>query len=73
MRENIQEIKVDRIKYAKDELTKLGIEFTYKGQEIQFYHKDQLVKFYPFTGWHTGKSINDGRGIKNLIKQLLIN
>lgn len=28
------------------------------------------VMHYPFTGWHTGKSIKDGRGIQNLLKQL---
>lgn len=37
------------------------IEFTFKGEN---------VKFYPYTGWATGKSIKDGRGLQNLLKQI---
>jgi hypothetical protein len=32
--------------------------------------KNELVKFFPYSGWHTGKSIVDGRGIKKLLAQL---
>ena len=31
---------------------------------------NEKVKFFPYSGWHTGKSIKDGRGIENLLKQL---
>ena len=60
-----------RIEYAKKKFTELKITFTIIGKkEIQFNHKDELIKFFPYTGWHTGKSITDGRGIENLLKQL---
>jgi len=28
------------------------------------------INFFPYSGWHSGKSIEDGRGFKNLLKQL---
>lgn len=30
----------------------------------------EIVHFYPYSGWHTGKSINDGRGWNNLYNQI---
>jgi hypothetical protein len=40
------------------------------GKRIEFYHKGYLVYFYPYSGWHSGKSIKDGRGLQNLLKQI---
>lgn len=61
----------ERMEYAVRKLTELGIEIIYRDKAtIQFHHKGQLVRFFPYTGWHTGKSITDGRGIENLLKQL---
>ena len=37
---------------------------------LKFEYKGSVVLLYPYTGWFTGKTVNDGRGIKNLIKQL---
>lgn len=28
------------------------------------------IKFWPYSGWHTGKDIEDGRGFDHLIKQI---
>ena len=39
-------------------------------KELQFTFDGCIVKFYPYNGWHTGKSIIDGRGLKKLIKQI---
>ncbi len=33
-------------------------------------HKGQLVTFFPFTGWHTGRTIKDGRGLNKLLEKL---
>ena len=38
--------------------------------EIRLMHNYLEVKFFPYSGWHTGKSITDGRGLDNLLKQL---
>jgi len=37
---------------------------------ISFAYGRGTVKVYPYTGWFTGKGIKDGRGIRNLMKQI---
>ena len=37
---------------------------------ISFMFKCHKVLFYPYTGWFTGKSVKDGRGLQNLLKQI---
>lgn len=37
---------------------------------IGFEHKGHIVKHYPYSGWHTGKTIKDGREFNKLLKQL---
>lgn len=29
-----------------------------------------IIRFWPYSGWHTGKDIEDGRGFEHLVKQL---
>lgn len=75
--EMLKEIRIrkelNRIKYAIFKLKELGYISKYIEKEkcITFMYRDAIVKFYPYTGWHTGKTIKDGRGICNLIKQLV--
>jgi len=60
-----------RIDYAKQELAKLGITPIFETDtQIDFKFNGAIVHLYPYTGWHTGKSIKDGRGFQNLLKQL---
>lgn len=37
---------------------------------ISFYFKGSVVIFYPYTGWASGKTITDGRGLNKLLKQI---
>ena len=37
---------------------------------ITFKFKNEKVTLYPYTGWFTGKSVKDGRGITELLAQL---
>ena len=37
---------------------------------LSFEFKNCLILFYPYSGWATGKTIKDGRGLKNLLKQI---
>lgn len=70
-KERQQELEPNRIKYAIGKLRELGIEPGFcDNTHLVFYWKGSIVKFYPYSGWHTGKSIKDGRGINNLLKQL---
>jgi len=38
--------------------------------ELTFTYKDSIVRYFPYSGWASGKSIKDGRGLKNLLSQL---
>jgi hypothetical protein len=70
-KEREQELQPERMSYAKAELEKKGYLITeVGGTELQFIHNGQLVRLFPYSGWHSGKSIKDGRGLKELLKQL---
>jgi hypothetical protein len=65
-------LEPERMDYAIGQLHSKGIlsVFISKPNCIEFEFKGEKVKFFPYSGWHTGKSIKDGRGIDNLLKQL---
>lgn len=61
----------NRVEYAKSELERLKIPVTYEDEStLQFEFKGNKIHFYPYTGWFSGKGIEDGRGVRNLLKQL---
>ena len=61
----------ERISHAKKQFEKLGIKITETTDRfIAFIYKDQNVTFWPYSGWHSGSSIKDGRGLNNLLKQI---
>ncbi len=60
-----------RITHAIKCIEQLGYTITLRdNNKIQFIHKGETVTFYPYSGWATGKTIQDGRGINRLIEQL---
>jgi hypothetical protein len=60
-----------RINFAKSKILELGFKIVFEDKtRVDFIFKNEIVHFYPYSGWHTGKSITDGRGINNLLKQL---
>lgn len=65
-----QVLEPKRMSVAKNALKKRGIVFVENGKCLKFVHQGKEVKFYPYSGWHTGKTIKDGRGLCNLLKQL---
>lgn len=65
-----KELEPKRIEFAKKELEKLGYVVTQFDKEIEFNYKGNVIKFFPYSGWYSGKGIGHGRGIKQLIKQL---
>ena len=66
-----QELEPKRLEYAKTVLEDLGVDIHFEDKTcIKFIFKSHEVTFFPYSGWHTGKTIKDGRGLKNLIKQL---
>lgn len=66
------ELNPKRMQYAKDQLILRNIPIVSTDKySIQFKFKGEICRFYPYTGWFTGKTIKDGRGVRNLLKQLL--
>lgn len=60
-----------RLRTAINEIQKLGLTIlNCTDKMIEFKYKGSNIKYYPYSGWATGKTIQDGRGLKNLIKQL---
>lgn len=60
-----------RMNTALVELDKVGIlEFFTDETTIRFTHKGETVTYFPYSGWATGKSIKDGRGLQKLLRQL---
>ena len=69
--EREKELQPKRIETAVKLLTAIGYtELDVDDTKIKFLHKGEPVTFFPYSGWHSGKSIKDGRGLANLLKQL---
>lgn len=71
--ERQKELGPKRFEYAKNKILELGLKIIYENEsseQISFYFQEETVTIYTYSGWHTGKSIKDGRGIENLLKQL---
>lgn len=66
-------ITEQRLWYAIEMLDKLKPQvevIEYDEMSVKFTYKGHLVTHFAYTGWHTGKSIKDGRGVNKLLKQL---
>jgi hypothetical protein len=65
-----KELEPKRMEYAKSKISALGYEVKESDKMLQFIHDGSVITFYPYSGWHTGKTIKDGRGINNLLRQI---
>jgi hypothetical protein len=59
-----------RLQTAALKIQEMGFDVTVTQNEILFIFKGSIVRFFPYTGWATGKTIKDGRGLEKLLKQL---
>lgn len=60
-----------RFVFAINEIQKLGYVITKKdSHKLQFQYKGLTVRLWPYSGWHSGKSIKEGRGINKLLNQI---
>lgn len=65
------ELEPLRMEYAKEQISALGYEVSeHDGKELRFFHRGKIVKFFPYSGWATGATIKDGRGLRRLLNQL---
>lgn len=65
--------KLEPIRMAKCLKTLRGLGFDaveVNPTKIEFFHQGARISFWPYTGWHSGKTINQGRGMKHLLEQL---
>lgn len=71
-KERQNELEPDRLIYAKAEIEKLGYEVAIQpgGKSLKFIFNGHIVTHFPYSGWHTGNGIKDGRGIKHLLEQI---
>ena len=69
--EREQRLQPERLERAEKKLDELCLPVIYKsGNEIRFKFKGGIVIYHPYSGWHSGNTITDGRGYKHLFKQL---
>ena len=68
--EREKELEPERMKYAIEQIEALGYKVEDYGKSLWFTFKGKTVMFYPYSGWATGKTIQDGRGIAKLLKQI---
>jgi hypothetical protein len=67
-----KELELKRLEFNFKTLLKYGYVATASddGTYLTFEFQGKPVKFYAYSGWHSGKSIVDGRGLGNLIEQI---
>lgn len=69
--EREEELQPQRIASCKARLEESGFLITYEDNtKLEFIFNGYKVQFWPYSGWHSGRSIRDGRGFGNLLKQL---
>lgn len=70
-KERQNELQPIRMQIAIESLKSKGVTIHFEDDtSLKFMFKGNEITFFPYSGWHTGKGIKDGRGIKNLLKQL---
>lgn len=68
--ERQQELEPERIQHAVKKIAALGYEVKADSTKCWFTFKGHQIIFFPYSGWASGKTIKDGRGLQNLLKQL---
>lgn len=60
-----------RMEKCKETLEELGFNVVSNGEtRLDFMFNGSKVSLYPYSGWHSGKTIKDGRGFSKLLKQI---
>ncbi len=60
-----------RMQSCKEKLEAMGyVVQTFGDDRLEFTYKGNVIRLWPYSGWHTGRGIKDGRGFNKLLKQL---
>lgn len=71
IKERQEALQPGRIEYARTKLQALGYDVEQTSPAaLRIIHQGSPVIIYPYTGWFTGKTVRDGRGIHKLLNQL---
>lgn len=55
--ERQNELEPKRMSYAKNSLIMMGFKICYEDKtRLEFLYNGHIVKFYPYSGWHSGKN-----------------
>lgn len=66
-----QKLEPIRMEFARKQITDLGYEILVEDEtSLLFMFKKHTVKFFPYSGWATGRKIKDGRGLAALLEQI---
>ena len=68
--EREKKLQPERMKVATQKLEAMGYIVTSDDTALYFEFKGATVKYFAYSGWATGATIKDGRGLNNLINQL---
>jgi len=69
--EREEQLQPQRIKSCKEKLESLGFDVRQTDPtKLEFEYKGSKIQFYPYSGWHSGRTIKDGRGFSDLLRQL---
>lgn len=64
-------LQPQRMQTAKQAIRNLGYAIKFEDETtLRFMYKGSEVSFYPYSGWASGKTITDGRGIEHLLSQI---
>ena len=65
------ELEPKRMAYAKKEIEKKGYKvIEVSSTQLQFEFMGHIIHFFPYSGWASGSTIKDGRGINKLLRQI---
>lgn len=61
-----------RIEYDRAQLEDMGYEVHLSecGKMLYFTHRNATIRLWPYTGWFSGKTVIDDRGVDILLEQL---
>ena len=69
--ERQNKLEPQRMDYAQSQIEKAGYEVDrVSDNQLRFEFKGGTINFYPYSGWASGATIQDGRGIQKLLKQI---
>lgn len=66
-----KKLEPQRMSVAKYQIEALGYKVVkLDNKTLSFKYRGSEVKYFPYSGWASGKTIKDGRGLRNLVAQI---